>query len=205
MRQDGRRAGGKGVRHAALLALLTLASPATQAGDYDALFRKHGAAHGVDWRLLKAVCEVESHLNPRAEHPGGLSAGLCQIHCAPAHAGVCRNRFNVIGWPPASRAQLYEPDYNVSLAAQILGWNLRTYGLAHGVGVYNQWSARHTPAGQPLPNQFYVDKVLARYRALKERDQRAVSHNNTRSTGRSRYQAQTSPGDRAGLPTIRAK
>ncbi len=164
MRQnDGRASGGRVIR-AVALALLILASPAG-AGEFDALFQKHGAAHGVDWRLLKSVCEIESHLNPRAEHPGGLSAGLCQIHCNP-QGNACSNRFNIAGWPPASRAQLYEPDYNVSLAAQILGWNLRTYGLARGVGVYNQWSARHTPAGRPLPNQFYVDRVLRRYRAL---------------------------------------
>ena len=183
-----------------LFALLLLVSPVAPAGaasdvpvsrgtcasctsEFDALFQKHGAAHGVDWRLLKVVCEVESHLNPRAEHPGGLSAGLCQIYCdpqgrgsvargqepvatVPAPAGFCRNRFNLPEWPPPSRARLYDPDYNVSLAAQILGWNLRTYGLTRGVAVYNQWSARRTPAGQPFPNQFYVDRVLRRYRVL---------------------------------------
>jgi hypothetical protein len=155
----------------ALLALSLVAVP-THGGDelaradFDALFQKHGTATGIDWRLLKAVCEIESHLNPRAEHSGGLSAGLCQVHCAPAHSGTCRNRFNIAGWPPRSRAQLYDPDYNVSLAAQILAWNLNAYGLSRGVAVYNQWSARLTPAGRPLPNQFYVDQVLRRYRAL---------------------------------------
>ena len=134
--------------------------------EFDTLFQKHGAAHGVDWRLLKAVCEVESHLNPRAEHPGGLSAGLCQIHCVPDDRLACRNRFNLPEWPPPTRARLYDPDYNVSLAAQILGWNLRAYGLTRGVAVYNQWSARLTPAGNSFPNQFYVDRVLRRYRAL---------------------------------------
>lgn len=140
---------------------------APYADGFDALFRKHGGAHGVDWRLLKATCEVESHLNPRAEHPGGLSAGLCQIHCDP-QGRACRNHFNIAGWPPASREQLYEPDYNVSLAAQILGWNIRTYGLARGVAVYNQWSARRTPKSKPFPNQFYVDRVLRRYRELQQ-------------------------------------
>lgn len=144
---------------------------APYADGFDALFQKHGAIHGVDWRLLKATCEVESHLNPRAEHPGGLSAGLCQIYCRDDGAGSCRNRFDIAGWPPASREQLYEPDYNVSLAAQILGWNIRTYGLHRGVAVYNQWSARRTPKGKPFPNQFYVDRVLRRYRELQEIEQ----------------------------------
>ena len=66
------------------------------------------------------------------------------------------------------RARLYDPDYNISLAAQILGWNLRTYGLSRGVAVYNQWSARLTPAGQSFPNQFYVDRVLRRYREIND-------------------------------------
>lgn len=149
-----------------LLAAIALISLPALADEFDAIFQQHGATYDVDWRLLKATCEVESHLNPRAEHPGGLSAGLCQIHCAPAHAVTCHNSLDTIGWPPASREQLYDPDYNVSQAAQILGWNLRTFGLQRGVAVYNQWSARRTPKGKPFPNQFYVDRVLRRYREL---------------------------------------
>lgn len=176
------------MRLAIAAALLLVHLPIQAEDSFDVLFQKHGTAHGVDWRLLKATCEIESHLNPRAEHPGGLSAGLCQIHCdsqgresvargqesvatRPASMLACRNRFNIAGWPPASRAQLYQPDYNVSLAAQILGWNIRTYGLHRGVAVYNQWSARRTPNGKPFPNQFYVDRVLRRYRELQSSEQ----------------------------------
>lgn len=152
------------------LILVALAAPAASASDYDydPLFRKHGEAVGVDWLLLKAIATVESHLNPRAENPDGRSAGIMQIHCAPAHGTTCRNRFDLPIWPPASRAQLYDPDYNIALGAGVISWNIRRYGLARGIAAYNQWSARLTPRGEPFPNQYYVDKVLGAYRSLKK-------------------------------------
>lgn len=166
--------------------LLVIAAPFALAGDdYDVFFRKHGEAQGVDWRLLKAIATVESHLNPRAENPDGLSAGIMQIHCdphgrgsvakgqepvatAPAPAGGCANHFDLPAWPPASRAQLYDPDYNIGLGAGIIRWNIHRYGLARGIAAYNQWSARKTPRGESFPNQYYVDKVLRAYRNLKQ-------------------------------------
>lgn len=150
------------------LTLFVLVTPAAVAGgEYDDLFRKHGAAQGVDWRLLRAIATVESHLNPRAENPDGLSAGIMQIYCAPARGTTCQNRFDLPSWPPSSREQLYDPDYNISIAAQILRWNIRAYGLHRGVAAYNQWSARATPHGHPFPNQQYVDGVMLIYRQIK--------------------------------------
>ncbi len=187
-----------------LLAAALVASPAPGI-DLDALFQKHGAAHGVDWRLLKAVALVESHLNPRAENPDGLSAGIMQIYCAPSRTGGCANRFNIAAWPPATRAQLYEPDYNIGLGAEILAWNIRRYGLHRGIAAYNQWSARLTPPKTPFPNQYYVDKVLRQYRALSCTTRPAGGGaGNTRSTGRPELQlapppVTVPPGPRDGL------
>ena len=147
-----------------LALLLTGCTSSASNTDYDALFQKHGAAHGVDWRLLKVLAEVESHMNPRAENPDGFSAGLMQIHCRDDGRGGCSNKFYIDGWPVKSRAQLYDPDTSVHLGAQIIAWNIRTYGLHKGIAIYNQWSARHTPNGVLFPNQFYVDKVLNAYR-----------------------------------------
>ena len=149
----------------ATAAILLVSLPPQPDDSFDALFLTHGAAHGVDWRLLKAIAQVESHMNPRAVNRRDPSIGLMGVLCRPAGT-TCGNRLDVAGWPPARREQLFEPDYNVSLAAQILGWNLRTYGLPRGVAVYNQWSARRTPKGKQFPNQFYVDQVLRRYREL---------------------------------------
>ena len=136
-----------------------------RAGDLDALFQKHGAVQDVDWRLLKAIAQVESHLNPRAVNRRDPSIGLMGVLCRPA-GETCGNRLDVAGWPPARREQLFDPDFNIAIGAQVLGWNLRTYGFARGIAVYNQWRARLTPRERPFPNQFYVDQVLARYRAL---------------------------------------
>lgn len=181
-------------RNTLLLAWLLAASPAAAGDDYDALFMQHGERAGVDWRLLKAVALVESHLNPRAENPDGLSAGIMQIHCSPARGATCRNRFDLAAWPPATREQLYEPDYNIGLGADILAWNLRRYGLARGIAAYNQWSARKTPRGEPFPNQYYVDKVLNTYRVLQVR--RAAggrASNNTGSIGGQPSSGSSSP------------
>jgi soluble lytic murein transglycosylase-like protein len=171
------------MKRCVLLALLVLAAPVFAGDEYDTLFRKHADAHGVDWRLLKALGTVESHLNPRAENPDGLSAGIMQIHCAPAYTPTCRNRLNVPMWPPASRAQLYEPDYNIAIGAEIIAWNIRHYGLSRGIAAYNQWSARKTPRGELFPNQYYVDKVLRAYRQLMVTPAGGGA-NNTGSTGR---------------------
>ena len=136
----------------------------------DALFQKHGATQGVDWRLLKAIAITESHLNPRAVNRRDPSIGLMGVLCRP-QGETCGNRLDVAGWPPARREQLFGPDYNVAIGAQVLAWNVRTFGLRRGVACYNAWSAcrdgqKEPFSNRPFPNQFYVDQVLARYRAL---------------------------------------
>lgn len=151
------------------------------ADDFDALFQKHGAAQGVDWRLLKAVAQVESHLNPRAVNRRDPSIGLMGVLCRPAGAtsttapGVvlppasmqsCGNRLDVAGWPPARREALFDPDFNVLIGAQVLAWNIERFGLRRGVACYNAWSICRDRQREPFSNQFYVDQVLARYHAL---------------------------------------
>lgn len=195
----------------ALFALVLVAVPmhvgsdeSPRAGEFDVLFQKHAAAHGVDWRLLKAVAIVESHLNSRAVNRRDPSIGLMGVLCRP-QGDTCGNRFDVAGWPPRSREQLFDPDFNIAIGAQVLAWNLRAFGTARGIAVYNMWDARLTPRGRAFPNQFYVDKVLARYRELTERMPKPVEGQITGSTGRALLRITKPPhGDRAGSPTIRA-
>ncbi len=172
---------------------------------FDTLFQAHGAANNVDWRLLRAIAEVESHLNPRAINRRDPSFGLMQVHCVADTSGRCTNRFDVEGWAGMTRERLMDPEINVHIGAQVLAWNIRAFGFERGIAVYNRWDARLTPRGRPFPNQFYVDKVLGRYRALSERMPPAGGvANNTRSA--SRMPQVTPPsGDLAGLPTRRAK
>lgn len=129
-------------------------------GGYDALYKKHAEGKSFDWKLLKAIAIVESNENPSAQNPSDPSYGICQVLCVPDGAGSCKNRLNIIGWPPESMESLFDPDVNLYYAAQILNWNVQTYGQKKGVAVYNSWEAHLDPADGPFVNQGYVDKVF---------------------------------------------
>lgn len=132
----------------------------------DEIFQKYGVKYGVDPILLKAIATVESSLNPQAVNPADPSVGLMQILCLPDGKGGCRNRFNIDGWEDATFERLKDADFNVMLGAQILAWNLKTYGYPRGIAVYNAWDQRHAPVNGPFKNQSYVDKVIGAYRKL---------------------------------------
>ena len=52
------------------------------------LFKKWGAAYGVEWQLLKAVARKESRLNPNAvNNADNESIGLMQVLCRPDGQG----------------------------------------------------------------------------------------------------------------------
>lgn len=133
----------------------------------DDIYKKHGAAFGVDWRLLKAHAQVESGENAGAVNKAdNESLGLMQVLCRPDGKGGCANRLNVEGWRETTRARLLDADWNVYIGAQILAWNIRTFGLPKGIAVYNAWDQRNAPSAGPFKNQAYVDKVRAKARAL---------------------------------------
>jgi len=134
--------------------------------DLDVLYRKHGALQGVEWQLLKAIARVESAEDPSAKNPLDPSVGLMQVLCVPDGSGGCSNKLNVLDWPPGSEEDLYDADYSLHIASQILSWNQRTYGWLKGVAVYNSWSARYDAEGGPFRNQVYVDRVMKEYRSL---------------------------------------
>lgn len=163
-----------------ILALVGAASAgiffATRAGasmktDYDKLFQKHGARYGVDPLLLKAVAMAESSLDPLAVNTADrYSVGLMQILYRPSIAGDLKsrpsNRFDIDGWGDATFEKLKDPDFNIKMGAQILAWNLRTFGYPRGIAVYNAWDQRHAPKAGPFKNQAYVDKIVANFKVL---------------------------------------
>ncbi|MFH1931044.1 MAG: transglycosylase SLT domain-containing protein [Pseudomonadota bacterium] len=138
----------------------------------DDLYKKHGQRHGIDWKLLKAIAQVESSENPLAKNQLDPSFGLMQLLCKPDGMGGCSNRLNVLDWPPVGdsgnpeKSKLFDPDYSLHIGAQILAWNIGQYGRNKGIAVYNAWSAHTAPKDGPYPNQGYVDKVLSKYRNL---------------------------------------
>jgi soluble lytic murein transglycosylase-like protein len=131
----------------------------------DDLFRKWGAAYGVEWRLLKAVARKESRLNPNAvNNADNESIGLMQVLCRPDGHGGCANNLKVDGWRDATRRKLFDPEFNIKIGAQILAWNIRKYGMPKAIAVYNRWAERSSPVAGPFENHSYVAAVLGNYR-----------------------------------------
>jgi len=132
------------------------------------LYQHYGQAYKLDWLLLKAIAIVESNENPDALNPRDPSTGLMQILCVPGPGGKCKNKLNVMGWDLATVERLKDPDFNLSIASQILKWNIDNYGFKRGIAVYNRWGSRNDPPNGPFGNQAYVDKVLREYEILKQ-------------------------------------
>jgi len=147
----------------------------------DDLFRKWGVVYGVDWQLLKSIAVTESRLNPDAVNAAdNESIGLMQVLCRPDGGGGCSNGLNVDGWSEATRKKLFDPRFNIKIGAQILAWNIRTYGLPKAIAVYNRWAERTSPVAGPFQNQLYVDAVLANDMRLTSID----NHGDTRAKPR---------------------
>jgi Predicted soluble lytic transglycosylase fused to an ABC-type amino acid-binding protein len=133
--------------------------------NYDSIFQRYGAQFDIDWRLLKAVAMRESGLDELALNEEGAvggraSRGLMQV--------LCPHSLNVQGWsgqePVGGCESLFDPDVNVKIGAQILRWNLDTYGFPRGVAIYNNWSQRTQPVNGPFTNQNYVNAILGYYK-----------------------------------------
>jgi soluble lytic murein transglycosylase-like protein len=133
----------------------------------DELYQKHADAFGVDWRLVKAIAQHESHENPDAVNPrDNESIGIMQILCRPDGQGGCLNKLNVEGWNETTRVKLFDADWNVYIGTQILADNIDRYGVAKGIAVYNAWDQHVAPTAGPFKNQAYVNDVLKRATAL---------------------------------------
>lgn len=143
---------------------------ATKKDSLKALYSCYGDRFGIDPNLIRAIAIVESSEDPKAVNPSDPSYGLMQVLCQPNGRGGCANHLNINEWPPYSSEQLFDPEYNLLIAAQILKWNIRKYGLEKGVACYNCWESRYDPVRGPFRNQEYVTKVFAKYEQLKAGD-----------------------------------
>lgn len=158
---------GAGLVLGALIMTIRKVSAAEIEASLDPLFEKWGRRYGVDPLLLKAHAIVESDLDAQAVNPFDPSYGLMQVLCTRGPNGRCANTFNVDGWAGMTAERLKNPDVNIMIAAQIVAYNVRTFGMPRAVAVYNRWAERLSPPGGPFGNQGYVDKVLAEYERLK--------------------------------------
>lgn len=139
------------------------------------IFRKWGDRYGVDPLLLEAHAIVESNLDPDAVRwnpPSDISVGLMQILYIPTDLNDVnsppKNRLNVDGWNAATFDKLKDPDFNVMIGAQIVRYNITTFGLPRAIAVYNNYSQRFAGMGGPFTNQSYVNKVSRAYAQLQE-------------------------------------
>lgn len=101
--------------------------------------------------LLKAICTVESNLNPKAVNiiDGGTpSHGLCQLKTKTAKFMGFTGRV----------AGLYNPYINAFFAARYLRHQLDRYDndIIKAISAYNRGSA-----GSTIKNKPYVKKVLS--------------------------------------------
>lgn len=135
--------------------------------DPNRIYKKYGDIYNVDWKLIKAHAIVESNENPKAINPNDPSYGQMQILCT-GPGEKCQNNFFIAGWENATKTKLLDPDFNISLGAQIIAWNQKEFGFKKGIAVYNNWSARNTPDGEKFPNQSYVEKVTNEYNRIKQ-------------------------------------
>lgn len=125
------------------------AGGAVGATPYAALFRKEGAEHGVDPRLLEAVARAESSLRPDAVSPAGAQ-GLMQLMPSTARG---------LGVNP------FDPAQGVDGAARLLSEHLQRYGgnTALALAAYNAGPgavARYGGIPPYTETQNYVRRVL---------------------------------------------
>lgn len=126
---------------------------APQAPDLDYLFQKYGATYGVDWKILKAICMIESNLGRAASvargamYPNdvegskssdGKSWGVMQMTIPTARdfdAGATPELLN-------------NAEYSVALAARFFAWVQKQFPvmeyryLEYCVKSYNQGVGR---------------------------------------------------------------
>jgi soluble lytic murein transglycosylase-like protein len=140
-----------------LLGLLLLTTPALANTHAD--LAKAAAKAGIELRLLKALCMVESNLNPKAVHKddgASDSIGLCQLKLETAKLVGYRGKAAglLVGHINAYYAALY-------LRRQIV----RYQNVVKGISAYNMGSAKVLKNGT-LRNAKYVRKVLRAYSEL---------------------------------------
>lgn len=139
------------------------------------IFQKWGEKYGVDPMLIEAHAMAESALDPNAVRwnpPADISVGLMQVLYIPSDLSnrnsPPKNRLQVDGWHDATFDKLKDPNFNVMIAAQIMRYNINTYGLPRAIAVYNNYSQRFAGRDGPFTNQSYVDKVSRNYARLQE-------------------------------------
>ena len=96
---------------------------------------------GVDWRIVWAICKVESNCNPIRIGDGGQSYGAFQIH-KPSHPDIAIEQMKNFEWSARWTAKRIKKYEDINLA----------FKQHNGIG--------------KTTNQWYINKCLAVYKTL---------------------------------------
>ncbi len=141
--------------------------------DYKKVYEHVGNEVNVDPLLLQAVALVESNERQKVISWAG-ACGLMQVLCVQDTNGRFNDFPGSVTWQSEIKpldtlekrrnVLLNDPYINVKIGAEILRWNLSTFGFKRGIAVYNRWRSRNE--SEPFTNQDYVDKVTSKYYGL---------------------------------------
>lgn len=139
------------LKETAILAWLATANPSVAWGEFPRSLLHHARATRLDYRLVLAVCSVESELRPHAvSHKGAV--GLCQI--MPQTAQDLGARLGI-------RGDLRDPIHNMRLATVYLRDQVTAFGLGReAFQAYNRGPER---AREVWPRDQYAGNVALRY------------------------------------------
>lgn len=129
---------------------------------FNNVYKKWGDIRNIDWRVLKAIAQMESseQLDPGEPGPtAGTSYGLMQVN---------PEQNPRLDWPNDLSKLLRDADLNVKFGSKIfLEWLTRARTRKQAISGYNQGNrALQEPPQGPFSNQAYVDGVMEKYELI---------------------------------------
>ena len=104
----------------ALLLPFNMATNSFKENTLESFYNKAAISNGVDYRVLKAICEVETNHNTKLKKiwdGGSYSYGICQVKLGTARA---------MGFKGSDK-ELSNPEINIEFAARYLAYQLKRY------------------------------------------------------------------------------
>ncbi len=105
--------------------------PSLPSEELDDKIKRWAALNNLDWKLVKAICLVESSLNANAMGKAG-EYGLMQILPATAK-----------GYGATDKTNLLDPDENLKYGCKFLAYTTLRYGPEAGIQIYHLGETRY--------------------------------------------------------------
>lgn len=104
----------------ALLLPFTVSAKSYKENSLYSLYKKAAVSNGIDYRVIAAICEVESNHNTKIKRiwdGGSYSYGICQVKLNTARAMGFKGK----------EMELSIPETNIEYAAKYLAYQLKRY------------------------------------------------------------------------------